>query len=47
VVNDEEIAPKGADATVKLMAEKESGKFTGRTELTVAHIDHLGGVKGR
>lgn len=36
VVNDEEIAPKGADATVKLITEKESGKFTGRTELTVA-----------
>lgn len=36
VVNDEEIAPKGADATVKLVTEKESGKFTGRTELTVA-----------
>ena len=36
LVNEEEIAPKGADATVKLVAEKESGKFSGRTELTVA-----------
>jgi hypothetical protein len=29
-------APKGADAVVKLVAERESGKLTGRTELTVA-----------
>ncbi len=34
-VGGEEIAPKGADAMVKLVASKESGKFTGRTELTV------------
>ncbi|MBK7926631.1 MAG: hypothetical protein IPJ98_03825 [Bryobacterales bacterium] len=36
VVNEEEIAPKGADAVVKLVTEKEAGKFSGRTELTVA-----------
>jgi hypothetical protein len=29
------IAPKGADATVKLVTSKESGKLTGRAELTV------------
>lgn len=29
------IAPKGADAVVKLVAEKDPGKFTGKTELTV------------
>ena len=34
-VNNEVIAPKGADATVKLAAAKESGKLTGRTELAV------------
>ena len=31
----EVVAPKGADATVKLVQSKESGKLTGRTELTV------------
>lgn len=35
VVNGETIAPKGADATVKLIAEDESGKFRGRTVLTI------------
>jgi hypothetical protein len=34
-IGGEEIAPKGADAAVKLVASKESGKLTGRTELTV------------
>jgi hypothetical protein len=34
-VNNEVLAPKGADATVKLVESKESGKLTGRTELTV------------
>ncbi len=31
----EVVAPKGADAIVKLVQSKESGKLTGRTELTV------------
>lgn len=30
-----EVAPKGADATVRLAQEKESGKFTGKTALSV------------
>jgi hypothetical protein len=34
-IGNEVVVPKGADATVKLVAEKESGKFAGRTELTV------------
>ncbi len=34
-VNGDVIAPKGADAAVKLVQSKESGKLTGRTELTV------------
>jgi len=45
VVNGEEIAPKGADATVKLVAEKESGKFSGRTELSVALTSIMVGDK--
>ncbi len=36
VVNGETAAPRGADATVKLVGEKESGKLTGKAELTVA-----------
>ncbi len=36
VVGSEEVAPKGADARVKLAAEKESGRLTGKAELTVA-----------
>ena len=31
----EVVAPKGADAVVKLVQSKESGKLTGKTELTV------------
>lgn len=34
-VNGEVLAPKGADATVKLVTAQESGKLTGRTELSV------------
>ena len=34
-VSSDVLAPKGADATVKLVQAKESGKLTGRTELTV------------
>lgn len=34
-VNNEVIAPAGADAVVKLAAAQESGKLTGKTELTV------------
>ena len=40
------VAPKGADAVVKLVAEKESGKLTGKTELTVALASvSIGGKK--
>lgn len=38
VINGEVVAPKGADARVRLAAEKESGKMTGRTELKVELI---------
>jgi hypothetical protein len=34
-VNNEVIAPQGADAVVKLAAAQESGKLTGRTELSI------------
>src|ERR1041385_704992 len=34
-VGNDVVAPKGADARVKLAVDKESGKFTGKTELTV------------
>jgi hypothetical protein len=34
-IGGETLAPRGADATVKLVQSKESGKFRGRTELTV------------
>jgi hypothetical protein len=35
VVNGETLAARGADATVKLVQAKDSGKLTGRAELTV------------
>jgi len=35
MVGNDVIAPKGADALVKLAASKESGKLTGKAELTV------------
>ena len=38
VVDGEEVAPKGADATVRLVSEKEAGKLSGRTELSVALV---------
>ncbi len=34
-IGNEVVAPKGADAKVRLAAEKESGKFTGKAELTL------------
>src|SRR5579871_211596 len=34
-LGDTVVAPKGANAKVKLVAEKDSGKLTGRTELSV------------
>ena len=34
-LGDAVVAPKGADAKVRLVTETESGKLTGRTELTV------------
>jgi len=34
-IGNDVVAPKGADAKVRLAAEKESGKLTGRAELTV------------
>jgi len=35
VINGETVIPRGADAVVKLVDAKESGKITGRTTLTV------------
>ena len=35
-LDDQVVAPKGADAVVKLVAEKDSGKLTGKAELTLA-----------
>lgn len=35
VVNGETLAPRGADATLKLVEEKESGRLTGRAALTI------------
>ena len=35
VVNGKTIAPKGADVTTVLLDNKQSGKFTGKTELTL------------
>jgi hypothetical protein len=34
-IGDQVVAPKGADARVRLTEDKNSGKFTGRAELTV------------
>src|SRR5207237_1011305 len=34
-IGNEVVAPKGSDAKVRLAAEKESGKLTGKAELTV------------
>lgn len=34
-IGDTEVVPQGADATVRLAEEKESGKLTGKTELRV------------
>ena len=39
------VVPRGADATIKLVTEKESGKLTGRTELSVQLISFT--VDGR
>src|SRR5579884_3014311 len=35
VIDGQTVAPKGADARVRLTEEKESGKFTGKAELTM------------
>ena len=35
LIGNDAVAPKGADAKVRLVAEKESGKITGKAELTV------------
>ena len=35
LIGSDEVVPKGADATVRLATEKESGKITGKTELEV------------
>ena len=35
IVNGETVVPRGADVVVKLIADKEAGRLTGRTELTV------------
>ena len=34
-ISGETVAPRGADAKVRIIEEKDSGKFTGRTELTI------------
>ena len=34
-VGDAVVAPKGSDARVRLVEDKQSGKFTGRAELTI------------
>jgi len=36
VVNGQTVIPRGVDATVKLVASTQSGKFTGKTSLTLA-----------
>lgn len=38
-----EIAPKGADATVKMVGAQESGKLTGRSELTIQLVSIVAG----
>lgn len=38
-VNDQVVIPRGADALVKLVEDKQSGKFEGRTVLTLALTD--------
>ena len=35
LINGEAVIPRGADVTVKLVDDKQSGKITGRTELTL------------
>ncbi len=44
-VDGEEIAPKGADAVVRLAAAQESGKLTGKTELTIELVSVTVGGK--
>ncbi len=39
LVNDQVVIPRGADALVKLVEDKQSGKFEGRTVLTLALTD--------
>jgi hypothetical protein len=39
LVNDQTVIPRGADALVKLVEDKQSGKFEGRTILTLALIN--------
>jgi hypothetical protein len=39
VVGDQTVIPRGADAVVKLVEDKQSGKFEGRTVLTLALTD--------
>jgi hypothetical protein len=35
IIDGREVIPRGVDATVKLVEDKQSGKLTGRTELTL------------
>lgn len=44
-VNGEVVAEKGADVRIKLVDERESGKFRGRAELTIAAVALM--VKGQ
>ncbi len=39
LVNDQTVIPRGADALAKLVEDKQSGKFEGRTVLTLALTD--------
>lgn len=40
-LGDAVVAPKGADARVKLVTEKDSGKLTGKTEFSVQLLSHV------
>ena len=44
-VNGQTVIPRGADATVKLVQDKDSGKFEGRTVLTLALMQVM--INGR
>lgn len=45
IVNGAEVVPRGADVVTKLVDDKESGKLTGRTELTMDVVSISAGGK--